>query len=243
MQMVGTNERNKADQQAPTGAVGRSLQSPEKSATQAQPERRTRVTRRREKRQNMGKNIAPSAPLPPLPSEIYAVFNGPLDQEAVTRIFNGLTAASANSVKQFHLLFQSEGGGIGEGVTLYNLFRTLPFDLTLYNTGTVASIATIAYLGAKKRKASAHALFMIHRTETTTQFANTQTVKSLADSAVLNDQRTEAILRQHITIPSEKWHHFDLRDILFTAEEAVKAGISDEIREFSPPAGTRIFNV
>jgi hypothetical protein len=32
----------------------------------------------------MGKNMAPSAPLPPLPSEIYAVFNGPLDQEAVT---------------------------------------------------------------------------------------------------------------------------------------------------------------
>jgi hypothetical protein len=36
---------------------------------------------------------------------------------------------------------------------------------------------------------------------------------------------------------------FDHRDIFFTAEEAVQAGISDEIREFSPPAGTRIFNV
>jgi ATP-dependent protease ClpP protease subunit len=142
------------------------------------------------KRQNM----ATSAALPPLPSEIYAVFNGPIDQEAVTRIFNGLTAASTNSVKQFHLLFQSQGGGIGESIALYNFFRALTFDLTLYNTGTVASGATIAYLGAKKRKTSAHALFMIHRTETTTQFANTQTIKSLADSAVINDQRTEAIL-------------------------------------------------
>jgi hypothetical protein len=73
------------------------------------------------------------APLPPLPSEIYAVFNGPLDQEAVTRIFKGLTAASTNGVKQFHLLFQSQGGGIGESIALYNLFRALPFDLTLYN--------------------------------------------------------------------------------------------------------------
>ena len=191
----------------------------------------------------MGKNMAPSAPLPPLPSEIYAVFNGPLDQEAVTRIFNGLTAASTNGVKQFHLLFQSQGGGIGESIALYNLFRALPFDLTLYNTGTIASGATIAYLGAKKRKASTHALFMIHRTQTTTQFASTQTIKSLADSAVINDQRTEAILRQHITMPREKWSQFDYRDIFLTAEEAVQAGISDEISEFSPPAGARIFNV
>jgi ATP-dependent Clp protease, protease subunit len=147
--------------------------------------------------------MATSAALPPLPSEIYAVFNGPIDQEAVTRIFNGLTAASTNSVKQFHLLFQSQGGGIGESIALYNFFRALTFDLTLYNTGTVASGATIAYLGAKKRKTSAHALFMIHRTETTTQFANTQTIKSLADSAVINDQRTEAILRQYIIMPAK----------------------------------------
>lgn len=191
----------------------------------------------------MGKNMTPSAPLSPLPSEIYAVFTGPLDQETVTRIFNGLTAASTNGVRQFHLLFQSQGGGIGESITLFNLFRALPFDLTLYNTGTVASGATLAYLGAKRRKVSAHALFMIHRTQTTTQCANTQAIQSLADSAVINDQRMETILRQHITMSSEKWCQLDYRDILFTAEEAVKAGIADEIGEFSPPCGSRLFNV
>src|SRR5712691_1479976 len=42
-------------------------------------------------------------------------------------------------------------------------------------------------------------------------------------------------LRQHITMPREKWSQFDYRDIFFTAEESVQAGISDEISEFSPP--------
>ena len=171
------------------------------------------------------------------------MFSGAIDQEAATRIFNGLATISANSVNRVHMLFQSLGGGIGEGVALYNFFRALPFDLTLYNTGTVASIATIAYLGAKKRKTSAFAAFAIHRTQTTTQFVNTQTIKSLADAAVINDQRTEAILRQHITMSSEKWSQFDHNDVIFTAEEAVKVGIADEIREFSPPAGTRIYTV
>ena len=186
---------------------------------------------------------APEPATPPLPSEVYAVFNGSIDEEAVSRIFRALTAASTNSVKHMHPLFQSQGGCIGEGVTLYNCFRALPFDLTLYNTGTVASIATIAYLGAKKRKTSALAAFAIHRTQTTTQSANTQTIQFLAAAAVINDQRTEAILRQHITMPSEKWSQFDHNDVIFTAEEAVKVGIADEIREFSPPAGARIFNV
>ena len=57
-------------------------------------------------------------------------FRSLLDQEAVTRIFNGLTAASTNGVKLSHLLFQSQGGGIGESITLYNLFRVLSWEST-----------------------------------------------------------------------------------------------------------------
>ncbi len=141
-------------------------------------------------------------------------------------------------------MMQSSGGGIGEGVCLYNLFRTLSIDLTLYNSGTVASIAVVAYLGAKKRVVSPHGLFMIHRTQTTTSVAvNTQTVKAFAQSAVLFDKTTEAILREHITMPDEKWAHFNHNDLWFSAEEAVKYGIAHEIGDFAPPSGTSLYTV
>jgi len=142
-----------------------------------------------------------------------------------------------------HVLFQSSGGGIGEGVCLYNFFRTLQIDLTLYNVGTVSSIAVIAYLGAKHRKVSPHGTFMIHRTQTTTQAANTQTVKAFAESAVLFDKNTESILRQHIKMPEDKWAHFNHNDLWFSADDASKFGIADEIAEFAPPAGTKLFSV
>jgi ATP-dependent Clp protease protease subunit len=116
--------------------------------------------------------------------EVYGIFSGPIDQAGTQRLANGLTTSSANNVKSVHLMFQSQGGGIGEGICLHNLFQSLPFDLTLYNGGSVASIAVIAYLGAKRRKVSAYASFMIHRTQTTTTAANTQTVKTFAESAV-----------------------------------------------------------
>src|SRR5438876_1136744 len=100
---------------------------------------------------------------------MYAVLSGHLDGQAVQRILANLSAASLNGVQSLHILFQSTGGGIGEGICLYNFFKTLTMDLTLYNVGSVASIATLAYLGAKHRKVSSQATFMIHRTQTTLQ--------------------------------------------------------------------------
>jgi len=183
------------------------------------------------------------ATAPQIPSEVYGIFSGPIDQAGSQRLINSLTTASANNVKNVHLMFQSQGGGIGEGICLHNLFQTLPFELTLYNSGSVASIAVVAYLGAKRKKVGAYASFMIHRTQTTTTAANTQTVKAFAESAVLFDKNTEAILRKHINMPDEKWAHFDHNDLWFSAEEAVAYGIADGIAEFSPPTGTRLYTL
>jgi ATP-dependent protease ClpP protease subunit len=66
------------------------------------------------------------------------------------------------NVPAFHLFFQSSGGSVGDGIALYNYFKTLTLDLTIYNPGSVCSIATIAYLGAKRRKTSANAIFTVH---------------------------------------------------------------------------------
>lgn len=177
----------------------------------------------------------------PLPAVVYGICSGEIDPAAFQRISAGITTACANNVKAVHLMFQSSGGHIGEGIALYNLFRSLPFDLTIYNAGSVASMAVIAYLGAKHRKTSAHASFMIHRTQTTTVAANTQTIKSFAESAVLFDKNTEAILRKHIKMNGDKWSYFDHNNLWFSAQEAVDVGIADEIAEFSPPLGTELF--
>lgn len=180
---------------------------------------------------------------PPQVTDVYAVFAGPIDQAALQRIFSNFGTAYAAGVQHVHLMLQSTGGGIGDGVCLYNYFKAFTLDLTLYNAGTVASIAAIAFLGAKRRKTSAHASFMLHRTQTTTQFTNTQSLKVLAENAVTNDQITEAILREHVNMPAEKWSQLDHNDLFITAEESIKFGIADEVAEFAPPVGTRIYSI
>jgi ATP-dependent Clp protease protease subunit len=179
---------------------------------------------------------------PPPTLEIYALFCGTIDTTAVQRVFGGLGAAMSNNIKHIHLLFQSTGGYVGDSVCLYNTFKALPIDLTLYNVGSIASGAVIAYLGAKKRKTSARATFMIHRTSNSPQLANAARLQSVAESVILDDKRTESILREHINMPSEKWSALE-NELYFSGEEAVKIGLAHEVAEFSPPPGTQIFNL
>ena len=148
-----------------------------------------------------------------------------------------------SNVKHVHLVFQTSGGFVGDGIALYNYFKTLPVELTLYNTGTVASIGVIAYLGAKTRKASKYSAFMIHRTQRNPGITTANMLKSAAESAALDDKRTEAILREHLTLPAAKWDDFDHYDLSFSAEESVKIGLAQEISEFTPPPNATVFNI
>lgn len=177
-----------------------------------------------------------------LPPEVYAVFSGQINNEVLVKLTNGMATASGNNVRRVHIMFHSVGGFIGDGIALYNLFRAVPFDLTLYNPGVVASIGTVAFLGARHRKVSKHATFMIHRTQCSVNLANVAKAQAIVDAAKIDDKRIEAILREHIQIAADRWVAFTNEDVVFDAEQAVAAGIADEIADFAPPPGSRIYN-
>jgi ATP-dependent Clp protease protease subunit len=184
---------------------------------------------------------AQSAP-PPI-NEIYALFAGMIDQDAVRRLFNGLTTAITNRIDRMHLLLQSTGGSVSDGVCLYNFFRTLPIELKIYNCGSVSSIAAIAYLGAQSRKVSAHATFMLHRTHISPQMATAERLQALANTIGIDDQRTEAILRDRLTLSDDKWAIHRMTELWFNTQEAVECGLADEVAEFAPPKGSMVFSL
>ncbi len=124
-----------------------------------------------------------------------------------------------------------------------NLFRSMPIELTLYNVGQLSSAAVVAYLGAKRRKTSAHATFMIHRSTNSTQFATASRLKQVTKFLVLDDARTESIDHAHTKLPPELWEELKFHDIYLSGEEAVDFGIATEIGEFEPPAGVQVFNL
>ena len=178
-----------------------------------------------------------------LVTDAYALFAGMIDQAAVSRIFQLFGLAGQDNIKHIHLLFQSAGGMVEDGVCLHNFFRNTPIPVTVYNTGTCASAAAIAYLGAKQRKVSAYGTFMLHRTHASPQTATAERLHAAARSVKLDDIRTEAILRRELKLSEAQWADHGTFDLWLSAEEAVDAGLATEIAEFSPPMGKRVFSI
>jgi ATP-dependent Clp protease, protease subunit len=184
----------------------------------------------------------PEGSNPTVPEEIWAIYCGDVNAANTGKLMNGLSVVSAKGTRRIHILFQSWGGFVGDGVFLYNSLKKLPIELTLYNAGQVASAATLVFLGAHRRKTTANAVFMIHKSTNTTERAGVDRLKSVAANLTIDDARVEEILRRHLRLSEELWTQFRYHDVYFTGTDAVTYGIADEIAEFSPPSGAKVLN-
>ncbi|HTL66594.1 MAG TPA: ATP-dependent Clp protease proteolytic subunit [Lacunisphaera sp.] len=177
------------------------------------------------------------------PNEVYATFVGAIDQNTIAKIMQAISFASQNKVTHFHLLFQSGGGSVNDGICLYNFLKACPLPLSIYNVGAVQSIALVAYLGAKTRIASKSATFMIHRTTGPAIAVGTNRLQSISKAVALDDLRTEAIIKQYSQVAADEWTKLTDHEFWLTAEDAVKSGLATAIGEFSPPTGAPIYNL
>lgn len=183
-----------------------------------------------------------TAPQPPVQEEIWAVYCGDINAANTAKLVQGITTLGVQGTKKLHLLFQSWGGFVGDGIFLYNTLRKFPVEVILYNAGQVASAATLAFLGAHGRKTTANAVFMIHKSHTSPNGAGVDRLKAAADNLATDDARVESILRAHLGLPEELWTQFGYHDVFLSGEDAVKYGMADAIGEFSPPIGVRVLN-
>jgi ATP-dependent protease ClpP protease subunit len=186
--------------------------------------------------------MAAQANPPQPPESVYGIFCGDINAANTQKFVQNLAVASNMGVKNVHILFQSWGGFVGDGVFLYNLLRTFPVSITLYNAGQVSSAGVLAFIGGKCRKTTTNALFMIHKSQTPQQAASVQKLQMLHKNLILDDARIDAIFRENLSLPDEVWVQLVHHDINISGEEAITYRIAHEIGEFSPPSGAKVFN-
>jgi ATP-dependent Clp protease, protease subunit len=187
----------------------------------------------------------PPALEPTLPEAppVYAVFCGMVEQITAQKFVSFLTASQNMRHQHVHVLFQTAGGFVSDGVFLYNFFRAMSVELSLYNAGQVSSAGVIAYLGASHRITNAGATFMVHRSSNSATAAGSAKLQNIAKSLVLDDERTETILKAHVALPQELWTEMQYHNVFLSANDAVQFGMADGIGDFSPPKGFQVFNV
>lgn len=77
-----------------------------------------------------------------------------------------LIAAAANFVGQgfgcLYFLFSTPGGGVMNGMNIYNVLRGLPARKVFHNVGNVDSLGNVIFLAGDERFACRHSTFMFH---------------------------------------------------------------------------------
>lgn len=135
---------------------------------------------------------------------------------------------SAIKAGQIDLHINSPGGAVFDGITIYNLLKQHPANVTTYIDGIAASIASVIALAGDKIVMAANALYMIHNpsgmvmgtAEDMRTFADTlDKVGGTMVTAYTGKTGKDADIIKAL-LDAETW---------FTADEAKEMGFVDEI--------------
>ena len=102
------------------------------------------------------------------PNTFYINFSGEINPSSVNAIKAYTVSLLFNpepkyaDINHLYFLFSSSGGVVDAGIELHNFLRSLNIKITMHNTGTVDSIATVIFLAGEERYATEHSSFVLH---------------------------------------------------------------------------------
>jgi ATP-dependent protease ClpP protease subunit len=180
---------------------------------------------------------APVAATTPRPLFIW--FSAPVDQTSTDTLMNAIVNFYTQGIRDVHLLISTSGGGIMNGMTLFNFLRGLPINLTTHNVGNVDSIGNVIFLAGQRRFACAHSTFMFHGVAWNTVAAASLGEQSLSEllANVKSDQRRIAnLIVERTQLQEEAVNSMFARAETKSAEEALACSLIHEIRDVQIPA-------
>src|SRR6478672_8127892 len=173
--------------------------------------------------------------------EAWFTLSGDVNSDMVHRVFEAVSGMTEDGIETAHVMVQSNGGYVSDGLCLYNFLANSPIEFVMYNGGAVASIAVILYLSGTRRYASETARFMVHKSHATASpGARPDALNIIVEGLRADDARTESILRKHIELAPEQLAIHQYSDLHLTARDAKITGMITDIGDFAPPKGAHL---
>lgn len=178
------------------------------------------------------------------PKEGWYTLSGDVNSDMVHRVFEAVAHMTEDGIETAHVLLQSNGGYVSDGLCLYNFMANSPVNFVMYNGGAVASIAVILFLAGSRRYASETARFMVHKSHATASpGSRPEALAIIVEGLRADDARTESILRKHVELSPEQWAIHQYSDLHLNSRDAKTAGVINDIVDFAPPKGAMLRNI
>lgn len=136
--------------------------------------------------------------------------------------------------KPIDVMVNSCGGEINSGLLMYDVIQSSTAPIRMYCAGKAYSMAAILIAcGMHGRYILPHGELMLHQPLLGNQVGgNASSLKSISDSLLETKAKINAILSKHTGKSVEEIEQMTSFDHYFTAEEAIDAGLCDEICSF-----------
>lgn len=177
---------------------------------------------------------------------VYVSFSAEIIPNTIESLIAVMSECANKNVQKVNLLLSTPGGNVNNGLNLYNVLCSMPFELTTHNVGNVDSIGNAVFLAGKKRYATYNASFMFHGVGFNPPPQMRFEEKNLREhlDGLLNDQdRIGKIIAKHTNIAAleiEKlFREAQTKDVQF----AIDKGIIDDVRDVQIPAGSPIISL
>lgn len=146
----------------------------------------------------------------------------------------GVTAAdfqrelAAVTAPEITVNLNSPGGEIFEGIAIYNALRSHPANVTIRVAGLAASIASVIAQAGDRVVMQPHSQMMIHD-GSGLAIGNAADMREMADLLDRQSNNIAAVYAERAGGTVEEWRERMLAETWYSADEAVEAGLADEV--------------
>ena len=170
----------------------------------------------------------------------YVSFSAEISQHTMEALLGVTGDLVRKKVSAVYLMLSTPGGGVMQGMTLYNVLRALPFKLITHNVGNVDSIGNIVFLAGEERYSSPHSTFMFHGVgfdvNSPTRFEE-KLLRESTNSVIADQERMAAILSERTGLKTDEIKALFLESVTKDPDYALSNGIIHGIRDIKIPDG------
>lgn len=155
-----------------------------------------------------------------------------IDAAAAELAIKGLHILDATSAAPLTVILNTEGGDWTHGLAIYDAIKACRSPVTVRGTGAVMSAGSVIMQAGDHRVLTPSATVMIHY-GTDEVSGHGKDVQRWTDKTARDNRFMEDIFLQKMPITRKKLQKLLDFDTIYTAQEAVVAGLADSVEE--PP--------
>ncbi len=156
---------------------------------------------------------------------------GEINDRTAAEFIQGIIALNRlDSSKPIKVLIMSHGGSVIHGMAMYDAICTSQAPVETYCIGTAYSMGAILFVAGAKRYILEHSKVMLHEPLVTEGLGgNASSIKSMSDTLQDIKKQINELLCKHTGRTMEEMEEATGFDHYFSAEEAIKFGLADEV--------------